>query len=268
MVCTDTASAVNWQCQVLIHTWQAVGGPGELIRLVAAPAGGPVPSHLHARVVRTTAPDGPPGTGDRYVPYNRLVSLQEWLREERPVGTVLVLDPDMVFRSAVTTRVAPGTAVVQRWVDFNASSPPVEVVARATGLAAEDLPGITWPALIHSADLQRLLPRWIELTAEVRRRTAAWESDMYGFVGAVAESGLTVTAEVLAAWLNWPEADVAGAPIIHYCQAVEGRDGAVLWSKWDYRPWEPIDVDPGEARLDYCRDLLAILADAVTAKAR
>jgi hypothetical protein len=122
--------------------------------------------------------------------------------------------------------------------------------------------------LIHTSDLERILPRWIELTSSVRQSVQRWESDMYAFVGAVAEDGLGLNTEPLTAWMNWPEDAVAGAPIIHYCQPVEDRHGQVVWSKRDYQPWQPIDVDPAEARLDYCRDLLTILADVVEQKAR
>ena len=268
VVCTDTAPSVNWQCQVLLHTWRSVGQPGEFVRLVAAPDGGPVPTHVHGRVVVTRAPNTHPDTGDHYPPYNRLFSMLEWLRTEHPVGTVLFVDPDMVFRDRVTRRVSPGTMVAQPWFDFASNSGPAMAAAEAAGVPAADLPSITWPALIHTNDLERLLPRWIELTALLHQETGAWESDMYGLLGALATVGPAVATDVLCAWMDWPEDVVAGAPIIHYCQTVEGHGGEPLWSKRDYRPWEPIGVDPAAARLDYCRDLLAILTDVVQSKAR
>lgn len=266
VVCTDTAPSVNWQAQVLVQTWKDVDHPGTFLRLVAAPERGAVPDHVHARVLRTNAWNVHPVTGDHYPPYNRLVSLQQWLDVERPDASVLILDPDMVFRDVVRTRARPGAAVVQRWFDFDRSVGAIEAVAEATGLPVSAVPGVTWPALLHADDLRRLLPRWIELTAELRQRTGAWESDMFAFVGALAEDGITLTEEALTAWMNWPEDVVAGAPIIHYCQVVESDDGTALWSKRDYRPWEPIDADPAAARLDYCRDLLAILTRVVDRK--
>ncbi len=266
VVCTDTDPSVNWQCQVLVHTWKAVEQPGELVRLVAAPEGGPVPDHVDARVVTTDAPNVHPSTGDRYPPYNRLFSLLEWLETERPVGTVLILDPDMVFRDQLRRRAVPGTATVQRWLDFAPASAPVRVVAEAIGSNPDDLPAVTWPGLFHTTDLERVLPRWIELTSVVRQSTGIWESDMYGLVGALAADGLGLVTEAMTAWMNWPEDEVAGAPIIHYCQTVEAHDGRPLWSKRSYRPWEPIGVEPAEARLDYCRDLLRILSDVVDQK--
>jgi hypothetical protein len=121
----------------------------------------------------------------------------------------------------------------------------------------------TWPLLIDAGDLAALLPRWIDLTADLRARTGMWESDMFALVGAVAETELTVRYETLGAWMNWPEDFVAGAPILHYCQPVSGRDGSRLWYKQGYRPWEPLGVDPNDAELDYCRDLLHLLDEFI-----
>lgn len=267
LVCTDTAPYANWQFQILAHTWHAVGQPGELVRLVAAPEGGPMPTHRHARVVRTRARNHHPETGDRYVPYNRLFSALEWLETERPVGTVLLLDPDMVFRAPITTRVAPGAPRAQRWVDFGGpDANGVEVLAREAGVDATRIQGVTWPALVHTRDLKRLLPGWIELTARMRAETGGWESDMFAFLGASAALGLTWTPDTICAFMNWPEESVAGAPLVHYTQRVEAHDGSALWFKQDYRPWDPIDVDPEDARLDYCRDLLRIMRDYVATR--
>ena len=268
IVATDTQTYANWQVQILAHTWHAVGQPGELVRLVAAPQGGPLPTHRHARVVATRAPNVHPRTGDHYVPYNRLFSTLEWLQTEQPVGTVLFLDPDMVFRAPVPTRVVPGAPIAQPWYGFHAGGDILDVLVRETGVDPTAMQGVTWPALVHTRDLEALLPRWIELTAIAREEVGAWESDMFAFIAASAEQGLTWTPRTLGAWTNWPDEAVAGAPIIHYCQPIEDRDGAPLWFKQGYRPWTPIDVDPEDARLDYCRDLLVILRDVVATKQR
>ena len=90
----------------------------------------------------------------------------------------------MVFRAPVTRGVAPGAPRAQRCVGFNLTGSVAEdVVVRETGVAAGDLQGVTWPALIHTADLEVLLPRWIERTGDVREATGLWESDMIAFLG-------------------------------------------------------------------------------------
>lgn len=262
VVCTDTNPYGDWQCRFQEHTWHRVSQPGELVRLLACPDGERPPATEHARVVTTAARNDHPDAPEDYAGFNRLWSLQEWLQLERPRGTVLVLDADMVFRSPIRTEVARGEIVVQEWHGIDASGlwPPLAPVTRA---APDDIEPFTWPMLVDCDDLAALVPRWIELTAALRRTTGMWESDMFALVAAVAEAGLAVRYETLGAWLPWPEAFVAGAPTIHYCQPVEARDGRRLWFKQDYTPWEPLGVDPNEANLDYARDLLHLLDEFV-----
>ena len=59
---------------------------------------------------------------DDYTGMNRLHSLAEWLENERPVGTVMILDCDFAFRAAVVKRAAPGRPIGQIWYDFSWSS--------------------------------------------------------------------------------------------------------------------------------------------------
>jgi hypothetical protein len=125
---------------------------------------------------------------------------------------------------------------------------------------------VTWPMVIDAGDLAALMPRWIELTAVLRRTTDMWESDMFALVGALAETDLQIRYEDLGAWMDWPESFVAGAPILHYCQAVNARDGSRLWYKQDYSPWGPLGIDPNDAALDYCRDLLHLLDDYIRSR--
>lgn len=259
-VCTDANPKLDWQCELLEHTWRAVGQPGRLVRLVAARDSDPLPVHRHARVVRMPHTNIHPVTGDDYPPYNRLFSFDAWLRDEKPEGTVLILDPDNVFRARLATEVSPGQPRAQRWMGFERWRERL-VEHDVPGVDPEELQPVTWPALIHTRDLALLVPRWLDWTAEIRERLGRWESDMVALAIASREVGIVWSIETLGAWMNWPELEVAGAPLVHYCQPVEGRDGAILWYKRNYRPWSRIAADPREARLDYCRDLLRIVDD-------
>ncbi len=263
VVCTDTNPYGDWQCQLQEHTWHRVRQPGELVRLVATPNGEKVPSTTHARLVTTSARNDHPDAPGNYPGFNRLWSMLEWIDLERPTGSVLILDSDFVFRGPVLGHAAPGLVVVQQWYDRGAVAALQSRLAPFLGDAVGRLRPITWPLLIDVGDLRRILPRWIELTALLRRASELWESDMFGFAGAVAEAELDVRFENLGAWMNWPERFVAGAPIIHYCQEVTARDGSPMWNKRRYSPWEPLGLDPNDAALDYCRDFLHLLDDYV-----
>lgn len=281
VTCTDMNPYGDWQFRFQEHTWHRVAQPGELVRLVATRDRDRPPGHGHTRVVTTRAPDE--DAADRYPGANRLRSLQEWLATEHPRGSILILDADMVFRAPVHTTTAPGTIVAQEWYRFRPPKALGQLDSPMRDADPSALPPLTWPMIVDADDLAMLVPRWLELTTELRRITGGWESDMFALVVAVAESGLRVHLERLGAWMSWPEDVVRGAPIIHYCQPVEHRDGSRLWYKQDWRPsapvdrspddprldtrpYEPLGLDPNDAKLDYCRDLLHLLDDYVRAQ--
>jgi hypothetical protein len=266
VVCTDTNPYGDWQTRFLEHTWVESGMPGELLRLVGAPADDPMPVHTSARVVHTSATNTHPQMDVPYAGMNRLLSLREWLDNERPVGTVLILDCDFVFRSPIHLRAEPGSPICQDWFRFGLGEKLIRSWDALTSVDRTSIQGVTWPLLIHTSDLRPMMPRWIDLTVQLRAATGGWESDMFAFVIALAERGLTSKFETLGAWMDWPEDVVAGAPIIHYCQPVLDADGERLWYKQDYRPWEPLGIDPQAAAFDYCRDFLEILNRFVSTK--
>jgi hypothetical protein len=265
VVCTDTQDYAHWQCELLEYTWTQVAQRGDLLRLVSRRTGEALPRHAHMQVIPTAYTNLDPVTGDEYAPYNRLFSFREWLEGNPDPGTVLVLDPDCVFRDRLALAVTPGAPIGQHWGGFALSERWGTAIAALSPADPGSIQGITWPALIHTDDLRSLVPRWIELTAELRHATGAWESDMMALVVAAAELKLRFRERHLAAVMNFPE-EGRPAPIIHYCQAVEAKDGSRLWYKQGYRPWEPTGVDPADAKLDYCGDLIAILDEFVASR--
>jgi hypothetical protein len=241
VLCTDDNRALDWQCELLEYTWKRAAQPGELLRLVTSPDGAALPRHDHARVLRIEPQ--PERTGD-YKAFERLFALEEWLRREQPEGTVLILDPDCGFRRAITDEVAPGAPRAQYWADYEG----------ATGQSQ----AATWPMLIHTSDLEALLPRWISFTGAIHRATHRWESDMTGLVAAAAASGLRFTLDAIGAFVGWSGELVDEAPIVHYCQDVLTPGGDLLWSKRTYQPWAPV-AGADRACHGYCRDLLRLV---------
>jgi len=259
VVCTDTNPYGTWQTEFLEHTWLRSAMPGELVRLVGTPSGEELPRHRTARVVRTSATNSHPRLDSDYTGMNRLHSLNEWLERERPVGTVLILDCDFVFRAPLVRHVEPGRPVGQFWWDFHAAGMWAEAADSITPGISARVQNVTWPLLIHTSDLRRIIARWVDVTAQIRKNTGAWESDMVALTVVLAEYEITCELESLAAWMSWPDEVVAGAPIIHYCQPVLDSNGGQLWYKQAYSPWDEIDVDPDDAALAYCSDLLVML---------
>lgn len=258
LVCTDTKAYGDWQVDLLAHTFRRVGQPGELVRLVACPDGEPLWTD-GARIVSTNGINHHPRAPEWYAGFNRLWSMQEWLSMERPTGSVLMLDCDMVFRATARWVAEPGVVIGQEWFDLARTDLLAQFLAPFTDAPPERLFPITWPAVFDADDLHRLMPSWLERCADLRAGTGRWESDMLALIIAIAESDLEVRYETTSAWTNWPESFVAGAPIIHYCQPVIDRSGRQMWFKQEYEAFEPIGVDPNDAELDYCRDLLHLL---------
>ncbi|MGV6826804.1 MAG: O-fucosyltransferase family protein [bacterium] len=261
--CTDASDYAHWQCELLEYSWKQVDQSGELLRLVSREEHHPLPKHVNTRVISTQFTNTHPETGDHYVPYNRLFSFREWLDSGEQHGTVLILDPDCVFRKRVTTRVKPGAPVAQKWRGYALEGKWLETVSKFSDVDPRKVQGVTWPALVHTDDMRRIMPRWIELTSFIRLQMNAWESDMMAFVVAAAEAGLHFKEQHIAAVLNWPENEDEEAPVIHYCQAVDAHDGSRLWFKQGYEPWVQTFADPAQAKLPYCGDLVAILNEKI-----
>ncbi len=269
---TTNTPYMDWQSELLEHSWKQVGQEGELIRLVATDGSRELPAHRHARAVATKPWQRHPVTGDDYAPYNKPASLLEWLETEGPSGTVLLLDPDCVFRAPLHREVSEGKPVAQRWIGISHEEGDggFGLGPRFAFLERHDVRprmpaqlGMI-PTLIHTRDLGPIAARWLELTALVRQEVAdpegrrMWESDMYAYAIVAAEAGLEHELADLGVCTNWSPAQAPDAPIIHYCQPIEGAGGEVLWSKHRYRPWERV-AEPERARHDYGRDLLALL---------
>jgi hypothetical protein len=133
VVCTDVNHSVDWQCRLLEYTWKRAAQSGELLRLVTCAPDVTLPSHTHARVCRM---DPQPEQTMGYKAFERLFALEQWLERERPRGTVLILDPDCVFRRAIHHPVEAGAPRAQHWVDYRCASDLTQAA--------------TWPMLIDA----------------------------------------------------------------------------------------------------------------------
>jgi len=275
---TNDNPSMQWQSDLLEYSWKKVGQEGELVRLVATDDPNNLPRQKYARCVATQSWDVHPDTGDNYPIYNKPASLLEWAFRERPEGTVLLLDPDCVFRKPVTRRVAPGFPAAQAWVDLpkrdaDTQHPfglPDGFAFLTEHCAKVDLriDPVMIPKLIHTRDLRRICARWLELCGIVRdhyrnpQGEPVRESDMFAYLAACAEYDLQHDPISLGVCTNWKPEDAPDSPIIHYCQPIIGKDGAVQFSKYSYQPWQLVDTSV-EPREDYGADLISIVNDCV-----
>ena len=275
---TNDTPYMQWQSDLLEYSWKRVGQEGTLIRLVATDNPAKLPSQKYAHCIATCSWDRHPETGDLYPVYNKPASLLEWLFRERPEGTLLLLDPDCVFRKPVTRRVSPGYPASQAWIDFSTSKPgagnPFGLGSRFAFLkdfcVRTDLSidAVMIPTLIHTSDLRKICARWLELCSTIRQNyrndngQPIWESEMYAYLGASAEYGLQNEPISLGVCTNWLPEDAPDTPIIHYCQTIVSKSGDEIFTKHRYSPWTRIESSD-EPKHEYGRDLISLINDYV-----
>ena len=278
---TEDSPYQNWQAELLEYSWKRAGQEGELVRLVATDGRGDLPRHRYAQSVATQTWATHPNTGDWYPIYNKPASLLEWLYRDRPFGTVLLVDPDCVFRAPINREVEEGHPAAQKWIRFalDADDSPFGLDDRFAFLSRYCVntepraQGVMIPTLIHTNDLRRMIGRWLELCGVIRDQARddqgerIWESDMFAYIAAAAEYGLVHEPANLGICTNWAAESVPDAPMVHYCNPILSRDGDEMLAKGSYRPWTRID-DPSRAESDHGRDMLALLNDYIDSRTR
>jgi hypothetical protein len=264
---TTANEAMLWQSELLEYSWGRVKQPGELVRLVAIGPHEPLPRHRFARVSGTLPWSPHPYTGDVYPPYNKAASLLEWLFVERIEGTILLVEPDCVFRAPVAQEVEPGAARATAWPSLPRTAegpfglgPRFAFLERFCVNRALEPPCITWPVLIHSSDLRKLAARWLEIMSILRDETAHSvdgrldDADQIAYAIAAAEADIPHAIADLGADTAARQSE---APLLHYRRAIESARGEVVWDSGVYRGWDT--VDPQAAAPGPGRDFLALL---------
>jgi hypothetical protein len=245
-----------------------------MVRLAPTTPGARPPRSRFARVVETLCWSPHPYTGDRHPPYDSAASLMQWLFEERIDGTILLLEPDCVFRSPVTAEARPGQARAMSWAGLPRGEgafglgPDFAFLERYCVDRSLELPAVTLPLVAHSSDLRRIAPRWLELTSIIREETAGTEqgrrpdADRIAYAIAAAEAGLRHTAAELSVGTDSPD---SAAPILGYRGPIAAVDGTA-WETGTYTPWDA--VEPERAPPGTGREFLALLSAYVERHAK
>ncbi len=273
--CNPASSEMQWQPELLEYSWGRARQPGELVRLIASMPGNPVPRARLARVVETLSWSPHPYTGDMYPSYNKAAALLEWLFTEKIEGTVLLLEPDSVFRSPVLSEVGRGQARATAWPDLPRGEGPFGLGSGfdfLTGFCVDrtlELPAVKLPILIHSADLRKIAARWLELMSIIRAETASKphgpvpDADNIAYVIAAAEAGIQHTLADLGARIDAPQ---SAAPILDYQRPIASTDDEIVWDPDTYRNGDP--VQPERAQAGPGREFLALLAEFLERRAQ
>ena len=238
----------RWQCDLLEQTFQWVGQPGRLICLCSASEHDDLPpsrSSAIAEVIPLPSYMRDEASGDLWGIANKFNSLRAWVEDPAVDGSVMLLDPDMVFFRAVDLEVAPGAVVGQRWVDPNIARHPIfDRYCRRNRERIDDDFVFMYPCVMHTADIRRTIERYSELCYEIRANEGVWEADMYALVIVAAEFDLQVRTEQIAPCNNWAEYNDLDTPMAHFPTRFLDRQGESIWFKQEYTaatldtPWQ------------------------------
>jgi coenzyme PQQ synthesis protein D (PqqD) len=269
--CTSAGAEAQWQSELLEYSWGRARQPGELVRLVASRPGDTLPRHRLARVVETLCWSPHPYTGDAYPPYNKAAALLEWQFAEQIDGTVLLLEPQCVFRSSVTAEVGRGQVAGTAWADWSPGDGPFGLPSSHFAFLERfcvdrtlELPAVTMPLLIHSCDLRRLAARWLELMGILRAESAnsptgpLANADEVAYAIAAAENGIR---HDVAEFGVATDAAQSVAPVLDYRRPVLSALGEIAWDPATYRNGDSVHAE--RAAPGVGRELLTLLAEFV-----
>ena len=268
---TTANEALQWQSELLEYSWGRVKQPGELVRLVAIGPHEALPRHRLARATGTLCWSPHPYISDVYPAYNKAASVLEWLFAERIDGTILLVEPNCVFRAAAAQEVGPGEARATAWPDLPRTGegpfglgPRFAFLERFCVNRALELPRVRLPVLIHSSDLRKLAARWLELMSIIRVETAQSGQGGFGAADELAYAVAAAEAEIPHAITELAVDTSAGdskAPLLHYRRPIESKRGEVVWDAQVYRSWDRIE--PQRAVPGTGRDFLVLLEEYI-----
>jgi hypothetical protein len=266
-----------WQAELLQYTYSMAGMQDELIALVAATE--EPEKRFTCNAVRVANyKDSVPGAP--LLVLNKPGGIAEWAAMDGPRDeTVLIVDPDSVFVRGVGD---PGPIAAGEAYSEEHSYMDVDIPMNRTVIdrhCSAELRGKVQPVgiyiFINRGSLAELARRWLQKSIEIAYDPVCrealsgtgWLSDMWGYAIAAAELGFH---HHLRAFSQVTGSDSLNNPITHYCfPLMERHDGAwepetqrpILWSKWNYRPWEepPVPMSTtveGELLLERLRGMV------------
>ncbi|MBV8673441.1 MAG: hypothetical protein JOZ33_08405 [Acidobacteriaceae bacterium] len=275
----ENTTYMRWQAELLHYTYARCGMRAQMTALVAKTSE-PLNGFPGEAFLVSNYRDHLPN--ETYEPLNKPGGIRDWAKRKGPRDErVLIVDPDSFFVRPVADPgpLRNGEACADGHGYMRADLAYTRVVldrhCRRKCRALFQPVGIY--ILMRRDDLAAVTPLWLEKAMEIRSDKVCraklpdggWISEMLAYAIAAAECGIRHRISRFA------QANGTGLlqrPIIHYCFPVSasGRDWRreqqepVLWSKWDYKPWDDPPVD--RARTSEAAELLRGLAELAAKK--
>ncbi len=276
--CENTAY-MRWQADLLHYTYSRSGMRAQLTALVSE-AG--EPSHGFTCETFRVSNYKACMANEVYEPLNKPGGIREWAaRAGPPDETVLIVDPDSFFVRPVSDpgplRRGEAYADVHDYMQAELATNRLVLDRHCRASCRPYYQPVGIYILIRRDDLAALAPRWLEKAMAIRSDAlcrkhlphGGWISEMLGYAIAAAECGVR---HRITRFAQSTGTGSLQCPIIHYCFPVNpsGREWRkeqqerVLWSKWDYKPWEHPPAD--RATTAESRELLRGLAELAARK--
>lgn len=255
LFCAECNDYMDWQTVVLHRSWKKAGAPGRLVRVLAC-SNESIGAYRHMSDLgdgMETFVHEPTGLSLDYPPLNRPIGILAYLTSDQgrslsENATILMVDPDMVFRTEDAAYT--GGSVAERLLKMGAQlrTSPTQALAtdygypikgmRATDWAVprhfnftnfSQLQGVGHPMVHRKANLLALCPIWYNVTRDIVRSPdllslvrddklpAPWIAEMYGYILAAAFLRHQ-TQEV------WPELDAVQPPYTSAIKRTKSRD--------------------------------------------
>lgn len=255
----NPAPRAQWQATLLDHSWRRVNQEGLLIQLLPASGGvaAGMPPPRHARRLAVGAPPFPPISADH--PAAMAAALFEWVCQDRPQGTVLVLPAKCMFRRAVTQHVAPGVISAQPWLHsglrkpargYPFGFPPGFSFLSECCLGIDVQPAsVTLPLLIHSDDLRKVAPRWLQLCSQIAGSCcdAAGKpipaASEYALLAALAEFELLADVQTMLTSVSASAGMASDGGLLGYAEPLFSREGKQIFNQETFVPWSYLRED-------------------------
>jgi hypothetical protein len=276
--CENTAY-MRWQAELLHYTYTRSGMRGKLTALVSETGetlSGFSCETFRASNYRACLPN------EVYEPLNKPGSISEWApRGEQPDETVLIVDTDSFFIRPVPDpgplRRGEACADAHEYMRPDLSYVRFVLDRHCPPQCRAFFQPVGIYIVIRRDDLTALAPRWLEKAMNIRSDSASraklphggWISEMLGYAIAAAECGIR---HRISRFAQSTGTGALQCPIIHYCfpvnasgkEWVQEQQEPVLWSKWDYLPWDHPPVE--RTTTAESRELLRGLAELAAAK--
>lgn len=238
---TSNSEYQNWQRDLLEYSFIKVNQPGKLWCYVSKNEYNIIPRTKHIPLIETEVecPDYMNffDSQKKYGIANKFFSIKLWLDTNPELeGTVLFLDPDMIFINKIDEEVEEGTIVGQLWVDKGVESDSRFIKYTPPECKHMLLPEniFMFPFCINIKDMRKIMDDYIKYTSLIYINESSWESEMFGLVIAALKSNLKIIGKNLGCCNNWKPHNQNSFNIVHYPGIMFNNLNEKIWFKQEF----------------------------------